>query len=102
VISDARLDSDNRLRLDSVVRRMAEQNILVVLIILDKNDDPKDSIFNTKSIEFVEDKIVTKNYLDDFPFPYYIAIQKLDVLPDVLADALKQWFELIGSQIDNA
>jgi len=102
VISDARLDSDNRLRLDSVVRKMAEQNILVVLIILDKNDDPKDSIFNTKSIEFVEDKIVTKNYLDDFPFPYYIAIQKLDVLPDVLADALKQWFELIGSQIDNA
>jgi midasin len=102
VISDARLDGDNRLRLDSVVRKMAEQNILVVLIILDKNDDPKDSIFNTKSVEFEGDKIVTKNYLDDFPFPYYIAIQKLDVLPDVLADALKQWFELIGSQIDSA
>ena len=102
VISDARLDSDNRLRLDSVVRKMGEQNILVVLIILDQNDDPKDSIFNTKSIEFREDKIVTRNYLDDFPFPYYIAIQRLDVLPDVLSDALRQWFELIGSQIDGA
>jgi midasin len=104
IISDARLDTDNRARLDAVVRRMAEQNILVVLVILDKNDDPKDSIFNTKSIEFVNDKIVTKSYLDDFPFPYYIAIQRLDALPDVLADALKQWFELIGSQIgvDNA
>jgi midasin len=102
VISDAKLDSDNRERLNGVVRRMAEKNILVVLIILDKNENPSDSIFNTKSVEFVEDKIVTKNYLDDFPFPYYIAIQQLETLPDVLSDALKQWFELISTQIDNA
>ena len=101
MISDAKLDSDNRERLDEVVRGLAEKNVLVVMVILDKSEDPKDSIFNTKSVEFRGDKIVTRNYLDDFPFPYYFAIQKLESLPDVLSDALKQWFELIGSQIDN-
>ena len=101
VVSDARLDSDNRARLDVVIKDFAEKNILVVLVVLDKVEDRRNSIFNTKSVEFVGDKIVTKKYLDDFPFPYYLAIQDLSALPDVLADALRQWFELIGSQLDS-
>ena len=102
VVSDAKLDMDNRERLDSVVRQMAERNILVVMIILDVDENPADSVFKTRSVEFVDDKIVTREYMDNFPFPYYLAIQKLETLPDVLSDALKQWFELIGSQIDNS
>merc|ERR1712022_3233 len=94
VVSDARLDSDNRERLDVVVKDMAERNILVVLVVLDKVQDSRNSIFNTKSVEFVGDKIVTSSYLDNFPFPYYVAIQDLEALPDVLSDALRQWFEL--------
>ena len=99
VISDARIDSDNRERLESTVRAMAEQHILVVLIILDQTDDPKDSIFHTRSVSFLGNKVVTKSYFDDFPFPYYVAIQHLEILPDVLADALKQWFELVRMQL---
>jgi midasin (ATPase involved in ribosome maturation) len=102
VISDARIDSDNRSRLDGVVRSFAEQNVLVVLIVIDKNLDPKDSIFNTRTVEFKGDKVVTSAYLDDFPFPYYVAIQKLEALPEVLSDALKQWFEIVGDQLSAA
>ena len=102
VISDARIDSDNRSRLDSVVRSFAEQNVLVVLIVIDKNLDPKDSIFNTRTVEFKGDKVVTSAYLDDFPFPYYVAIQRLEALPEVLSDALKQWFEIVGDQLSAA
>ena len=102
VISDARIDSDNRNRLDSVVRSFAEQNVLVVLIVIDKNLDPKDSIFNTRTVEFKGDKVVTSSYLDDFPFPYYVAIQRLEALPEVLSDALKQWFEIVGDQLSAA
>lgn len=85
--------------MDTVVRAMAEQHILVVLIIIDLNADPKDSIFNTRSVEFRGDRVVTTSYLDNFPFPYYIAIQRLEVLPEVLSDALRQWFELINTQL---
>ena len=102
VISDARIDSDNRSRLDGVVRSFAEQNVLVVLIVIDKNLDPKDSIFNTRTVEFKGYKVVTSAYLDDFPFPYYVAIQKLEALPEVLSDALKQWFEIVGDQLSAA
>jgi midasin len=101
VVSDARIDSDNRERLDLIIRRLAEQHVLVVLIIIDRNADPKDSIFNTKTVEFRDSRVVTKAYLDDFPFPYYVAIQRSEALPDVLSDALKQWFELIGSQLNS-
>ena len=37
VISDARIDSDNRSQIDDIVRHFAEQHVLVVLIIIDKN-----------------------------------------------------------------
>lgn len=99
VVSDARIDSDNRERLNKVVRELAEKNILAVLIIIDKNDDHNDSIFATKSVEFTSTGLVTKGYLDDFPFPYYVAIQQVEALPEVLSDVLKQWFELVQSQL---
>lgn len=101
LVSDARVDSDNRAKLDTIVRTMAEQHILVVLVIIDCNADARDSIFLTKSVSFVDNKVVTKSYFDDFPFPYYVAIQEVGTLPDVLADALKQWFELIKLQLNN-
>lgn len=99
VISDARIDSDNRLQLDEVIRKMSEKNILVVLVVIDKNADPKDSIFNTKSVSFEGSKVVTTSYFDDFPFPFYVAIQNVSVLPDLLSSALKQWFELVNVQL---
>lgn len=101
VISDARIDSDNREKLESTVRSLSEQHILVVLVIIDCNEDAKDSIFNTKSVSFVGNKVMTKSYFDDFPFPYYVALQKVEALPDVLSDALKQWFELVRLQTGN-
>jgi midasin len=101
IISDAKLDSDNRARLDSIVRDFAEQHVLVVLIIIDRTSNPRDSIFNTRTVEFRENKVVTKPYLENFPFPYYIAIQKIDNLSDVLSDALKQWFEMISNQMNS-
>jgi uncharacterized protein with von Willebrand factor type A (vWA) domain len=102
IISDARIDSENREKLTTIIRELAERNILAVLVIIDKNEDQKDSIFATKSVEFTANGLVTKSYLDDFPFPYYVAIQQIDALPEVLAGALKQWFELVRSELDGA
>lgn len=95
VISDARIDSDNRLSLNSIMRDLAEKHILVVLVIMDCTDDAENSIFVTKVVEFTPTGISTFNYLENFPFPYYVVIQHMDSLPDVLSGALKQWFEMV-------
>eukprot|EP01041_Mallomonas_annulata_P000547 gene547-1048_t len=124
VISDARLDSDNRNSLRTVIRELSEKHVLVVLVIIDRcagdisfstTGDPssqsllpplsqssadRDSIFNTRTVEFTAKGIVTKAYLDDFPFPYYVAVRKPEALPDLLSDALRQWFELVRGQFD--
>ena len=101
VISDARIDSDNRKKLNKIVQELGEKNVVAVLIVIDKNENNDDSIFATKTVEFSSSGIVTKNYLDKFPFPYYVAIQQVEALPEVLSDVLKQWFELIRSQISD-
>ena len=36
-------------------------------------------------------------YLDEYPFPYYIVLRNMEGLPDALADALRQWFEMISA-----
>lgn len=95
IISDARIDSDSRVSLAKTLRELQEKHILVVLLLIDMNQDPKDSIFNTRTVEFKGTKVITSNYLDNFPFPFYTAIQELDVLPELLSDALKQWFEAV-------
>ena len=33
-------------------------------------------------------------WIDSFPFPYYIVLRELRALPQVLSDALRQWFEM--------
>jgi midasin len=36
-----------------------------------------------------------RRYMDTFPFEYYILVRHLDTLPEILCDALRQWFEMI-------
>ncbi|KAJ1463998.1 hypothetical protein T484DRAFT_1871686 [Baffinella frigidus] len=39
-----------------------------------------------------------KCFIDTFPLPYYILLRDMAALPSFLADALKQWFELVAAQ----
>ena len=40
-------------------------------------------------------KMKMDHYLDDYPFPYYIVLKDIKSLPEIVSDALRQWFELI-------
>ena len=40
------------------------------------------------------------NYLDHYPFPYYLLIRSIQTLPEILSDTLTQWFEMINSRDD--
>ena len=93
IISDGRL---NKNLLRPLIREAEEKQQLYIFIILDKKAG-KESIMNIKStkVDYVDGKSTVKmtNYLDDFPFKYYLVLHDLSILPNVLVDILRQYFE---------
>ena len=43
-------------------------------------------------------KMMRKLYMDHFPFPYYVVMKDIGSLPQILADALRQWFEALNDK----
>lgn len=82
--------------------------ILNIFVLLD-NRPTESSIFELSHVEYVEQGIdqltgqvktgikMTK-YLETFPFEFYVVLRDVKMLPGVLAESLKQWFELISLQ----
>lgn len=95
MISDGRIERDSRTHLRRLMREMHERNILLALIIVE-GETKKDSILNMKEVTFQKGKPIVKRFIDDYPFPYYIILEDMQVLPEVLGDALRQWFEMIA------
>jgi len=115
IISDGRIERDSRERLRRIVREMTEKNILVIMVVVEggkngkadgeergKEDKTsrakkaKDSIVNMKEVSFDNGKPKVKHFIDDYPFPYYMVLEDMNTLPEVLGDALKQWFEMMA------
>jgi len=91
IISDGRLS--NKAGLGQWIREAEKKRMLIVFIIID-SPNSKDSILQLETVNFMKKKIVRSAYMDDFPFPYYVILHEMNKLPDVLADTLRQWFEL--------
>lgn len=105
MISDGRIERDSRDKLRHLVREMTERSMLLVMIIVEGNGKSKshndknmmkDSIANMKEVSFVDGKPKMKYFIEDYPFPYYMILQDMNTLPEVLGDALKQWFEMMS------
>ena len=102
IISDGRIERDSKSDLRRLVREMCERNILLVMIIVEgdninqHNNGMKDSIINMKEVSFENGKPKVKHFIDDYPFPYYMVLRDMHTLPDVLGDALRQWFEMLA------
>ena len=93
VVSDGRYDQSQLQALRRLNRRLAERKRLLVLLIVD--GDPSRSIEKERRILFEGNEIKNLAYLDDYPFPYYVVLKDIAKLPEVLSDALRQWFELL-------
>jgi midasin len=74
---------------------MAERNILLAMIIVEGGDSKKNSIINMKEVTFENGKPKVKRFIEAYPFPYYIVLDDMRTLPEVLGDALRQWFEML-------
>ena len=61
----------------------------------------QESILDIRMPIFQTGKLVgMHSYMERFPFPFYMILRDINALPDILSDALRQWFELIGN-MDN-
>lgn len=108
MISDGRIERDSRSKLRRLIRQMAEKNMLMVMIIVEGDDKEgpsskkgNESILNMKEVSFVNGRPKIKHFIEDYPFPYYLVVGDLAALPEILGDALRQWFEMLA-QIQNA
>ncbi len=94
ILSDGRF-GDEREYLKQWLRRAEEQQIFCVFLVLD-GLEKNESILDIQAIgKDKEGNMSVTPYIDGFPFLYYLLLRKIGNLPQVLADALRQWFEMI-------
>ncbi|KAH8391169.1 hypothetical protein KR215_008404 [Drosophila sulfurigaster] len=100
VLSDGRnIFSEGNQKVKNAIKLARLQRIFLVYIIID-NPDNKNSILDIQHVEVNKDGSVNINsYLDSFPFPYYVIVRDLNQLPLVLSEAMRQWFELVNSEL---
>lgn len=112
VISDGMCQDHDKIR--RLLRRAEEQRVMIVFIVLDSHQKAptnvppsgtagaQHSILNMEKVDFkiVDGKmeLVQQKYLDTFPFEYYVVLHKVEALPEVLSETLKQFFERISEE----
>lgn len=95
-ISDGRFDSAKRNELGKLIRRAIEHKQFVVLLIVE--DVAGESILETKQVSFRKGKMNVLDYMENYPFPFYIVLKDMQTLPHVLAEALRQWFQIMKQE----
>lgn len=98
IVSDGRgVFSEGEMNIKQAVRRANLANIFMIFVIID-NPENKSSILDIRMPIFKDGKLLNiQNYMDVFPFSFYIILKNINSLPNVLSDALRQWFELVSS-----
>lgn len=99
VVSDGRgLFHEGEQTVRAAVRQVRHSGVFLLFIIID-SPQSQSSVLDHRVVRFGSDgKVIgTDSYLDSFPFPYYMVLRDINSLPNVLSDALRQWFELVTS-----
>jgi midasin len=99
IISDGICEDHDGIR--SLIRRAAEEQILVVFIILD-NRLERDSILNMTNVSYRypqgKVELQLNRYMDTFPASYYVVIRDVNALPLVLSETLRQFFSAVSAE----
>lgn len=100
VISDGRgIFSEGETYIKQAIRRATLANVFMIFVIID-NPANNSSILDIRTPVFNRDTteiLSIKSYMDSFPFPFYIILRDINSLPNVLSDALRQWFEVVSN-----
>lgn len=98
IISDGRNVSSEQQDVKHLLRQLKSIGVLALFLIIDdlKQNGGK-SIMDVKSCVKVAGKMQVEDYMDLFPFPFYVLLRQIEAMPSVLGDALRQWFELVSN-----
>jgi midasin (ATPase involved in ribosome maturation) len=100
IISDGICEDHDQIR--ALVRKAAEKRIMMVFLILD-NRPGTTSITNLTNVVYKNDPETQKSslhmtqYMDTFPFDYFVLVKDIKTLPQVLSDTLCQYFAFTSS-----
>ena len=96
VLSDGGMH-ENPSVVSSALRAASDAGVFVVLLVLEVPGQGK-SILDKKASVWKDDgSVELVPYMETFPFPYYIFLRDPKALPAVMADALRQWFEMVNA-----
>lgn len=103
IISDGVCQDHDRLR--ALLRRAAEERIMIVFVIVDAehgetSNAGRSSILSMNQVNYHTDaagklQLDLQRYIDTFPFEHYVMVRDVHALPAVLATTLRQWAERI-------
>jgi midasin len=93
IISDGLFHQGQLESLRALERQLSEKKRLLVFLLV--NTDPNRSIEKERKVIMEGSEMRIERYLEGFPFPYYIVLKDISLLPEVVSDALSQWFELL-------
>ncbi|VDO37907.1 unnamed protein product, partial [Brugia timori] len=80
---------------EAVKKAVAEVHADRVTVLFVAIDNGEKSIVDMKVAEFTADGNVNLiPYLQKFPFPFYVVVGHVAMLPATISDAVRQWFEL--------
>ena len=98
VLSDGKgVLNEGKKKVTDAVRTARLKGITVVFIIMEAVNSGGESVLDIRMPIF-DDKnnlLAIEPYMEHFPFPFYIILRDIQNLPQVLGDALRQWFEMI-------
>ncbi|WFD33761.1 hypothetical protein MCUN1_000578 [Malassezia cuniculi] len=109
IISDGVCQDHDRLR--ALLRRAAEERVMIVFVVVDAepgessngsstSSAARSSILTMNQVNYHTDaagklQLDMKRYIDTFPFEHYVIVRDVHALPAVLATTLRQWAERI-------
>ena len=67
-----------------------KEDITYIFIVVDSQQS---SILNIKSVEYVDGKMKMKNYMSDFPYQYFLIVNDVKELGQILAMTLLQFIQ---------
>ncbi|KAJ3134537.1 hypothetical protein HK100_003497 [Physocladia obscura] len=93
IISDGILEDHAAVR--ALVRQAADAKIMVVFVVLDKRGE-QDSILRMTNVSYGAGGLQMTRYMDTFPFEFYVVLNRIEDLPEVLSDTLRQYFSFVS------
>lgn len=85
-----------------LVRRAREEKVMLVFVVID-GITSNESILDMSQVSYSPDPITgamtlkVENYLDTFPFEFYVVVRNINELPEMLSLILRQYFSEVSN-----